>query len=152
MNPAGPLHDGLLLYLTNWSVLVASQRSILVTSQTGLDLAGLESRPEPDLMWVRAADYRQRHPTAADVELAVEVADSSLQRDLKEKAALYAEAGIVEYWIVDANASCVHVFRYPKGTEYTDQLVAHCGDRISPLIMEDAVLDVSELFGTISNS
>ena len=61
MNPAGPLHDDLITYLTNWSVLAASKESILVTSQTGLDLADQDSRPEPDLLWLRSARYRERH-------------------------------------------------------------------------------------------
>lgn len=63
------------------------------------------SRPEPDLLWVKAGRYQQGHPTADDVMLAIEVSHTSLQYDLSEKASLYAEAGIVEYWLVDANAS-----------------------------------------------
>lgn len=147
MKPAGPLHDGLMIYLNNWSLLAASGASILVSSQTGLNLAELESRPEPDLLWVRADDYRKRHPTATDVRLAIEVSDSSLESDLREKAELYAEAGIVEYWIVDTNAACVHVFRNPQGAQYTDRSVYKRGDTLSPLALESAVLDVSELFG-----
>ncbi len=146
MNPAGPVHDDLIMYLNSWSARSTAPDSIMVTSQTGLDLAELESRPEPDLLWLRAARYRERHPSAADVKLAIEVSDSSLQSDLREKAALYAEAGIVEYWIVDANASCVHVYRHSKGTEYTDRSLANRGDQISPLAAESAVLEVSELF------
>lgn len=147
MNLAGPLHNDLIMYLINWSVLAAAKDSIMVTSQTGLDLAELESRPEPDLLWVRAARYRHRHPSPSDVKLAIEVSDSSLQTDLREKAALYAEAGIVEYWIVDANAACVHVYRHPQAAEYADRSIAKRGDKISPLAKENAVLDISELFG-----
>jgi Uma2 family endonuclease len=146
MNPSGPLHDDLVTYLTNWSVLAASKHSLLVTSQTGLDLAELESRPEPDLLWLKKARYRQRHPAASDVRLAIEVADSSLRSDLREKATLYAEAGIVEYWIVDANESCIHVYRHPQSAEYTDRSTANCGERISPLAAPDAVLELGKLF------
>ncbi|MBP85537.1 MAG: hypothetical protein CMJ64_02285 [Planctomycetaceae bacterium] len=148
MNPAGPVHDDLIMYLTNWSARSISPDSIMVTSQTGLDLAELDSRPEPDLLWVRAARYRERHPSASDVKLAIEVSRSSLQSDLREKAALYAEAGIVEYWIVDANASCVHVYRQPRGAEYTDRSIANRGDKISPMETKKAVLDINDLFGS----
>lgn len=148
MNPAGPLHDGLIIYLTNWSVGAASQASMLVSSQTGLNLANLQSRPEPDLLWLRTDDYRKRHPTAADVKLAIEVSDSSLNSDLREKAELYAEAGIVEYWIVDANAGRVNVFRQPQGAQYTDRSVFKRGDTLAPLALQSAVLDIGELFGT----
>jgi Uma2 family endonuclease len=37
MNPAGPIHDDLITYLTNWSVRSADPLQTLVTSQTGLD-------------------------------------------------------------------------------------------------------------------
>ena len=147
MNPAGPLHDDLIMYLTGWSVRSTSPDEISVTAQTGLDLANLDSRPEPDLLWVRAARYRERHPAADDVKLAIEVADSSLQADLREKAALYAEARISEYWIIDASASCVHVYRHPQGNEYTDRAIAKRGDKLSPLATRDAVLDLDDLFG-----
>lgn len=147
MNPAGPLHDDLITYLTNWSVLAASKESILVTSQTGLDLADQDSRPEPDLLWLRSARYRERHPSAKDVRLAIEVSESSLKTDLQDKAALYAEAGIVEYWIVDAGNSCIHVFRQPMEGEYKDRAVFRRGDKLAPLAAQGALLDLDGLFG-----
>lgn len=146
MNPAGPVHDDLIAYLTDWSVRGTDRKKIRVTVQSGLDLANLNSRPEPDLLWVRAARYRDRHPTAADVKLAIEVSDSSLLADLIEKAALYAEAGIVEYWIVDAKGECVHVFRNPQAGEYTQRSVAKIGEILSPLEPCNHSLDLHDLF------
>ncbi len=148
MNPAGPLHDDLIMYLTGWSARSTLPDEISVTSQTGLDLADLDSRPEPDLLWVRAGRYRHRHPSAKDVRLAIEVSHSSLQADLLEKSELYAEAGIVEYWIVDAAGACIRVFRNPREREYTDQSIANRGDKLSPLAIPDAVLDLNDLFGS----
>jgi Uma2 family endonuclease len=147
MNPAGPLHDDLIMYLNNWSFEAVAGEPIMVTSQTGLDLRSLQSRPEPDLLWVRAGRYLKRHPSASDVKLAIEVSSSSLQADLVEKAELYAEAGIVEYWIVDIGAKCVHVFRHPQGKEYTDRSASNLGERLSPLAAESASLEISGLFG-----
>lgn len=97
-------------------------------------------------MWLRDKRYRGRHPSAGDVLLAIEVADSSLQSDLREKAELYAEAGIVEYWIVDASAQCVHVFRAPKGREYADRSIVAIGGTLAPLHAADLSLDLHELF------
>lgn len=146
MNPAGPIHDALITYLTNWSVLVAAKHSLLVTSQTGLELTDLDSRPEPDLLWIANKRYRDCHPTATDVHLAIEVSNSSLKSDLEEKAELYAEAGIVEYWIVNAVESQVHVHRNPISRKYTDCSVAKVGDEISPLSAPDGVLNLYDLF------
>ena len=146
MNPAGPLHDGLIVYLTPWSAENYPAGVTCVTSQTGLSLPEQHSKPEPGLMWLKAGRYLKRHPTGSDVQLAIEVSYSSLNTDLLEKAALYAEAGIVEYWIVDANASCLHVFQKPVAGEYTDRSIAKPGELLSPQICLDAKLDITDLF------
>lgn len=146
MNPAPPLHDDLIAYMTDWSVRTTHSETVRVNVQTGLDLSDQKSRPEPDLLWVRAGRYRHRHPTASDVKLAIEIADSSLQSDLIDKAALYAEAAIVEYWIVDANARCIHIFRCPEAGQYTNRSVAKVGEYLRPLEPCSTPLDLSDLF------
>jgi Uma2 family endonuclease len=80
-----------------------------VRIQMPLTLA--RSEPEPD---VAVADQRRpwpRHPETAF--LVVEVASSSLKKDLGVKAAIYAEAGVVEYWVVNVDAGWVEVLRDP---------------------------------------
>ena len=58
-------------------------------------------------------DYATAHPTGSDIMLLVEVADTSLQHDLTEKAELYATAGVPEYWVVDVLNRVVYVLRDP---------------------------------------
>lgn len=147
MNPSGPLHDYLITYLTNWSVNSCNQSETLITSQTGLDLPSLESRPEPDLMWLRKADYRRAHPQSQDVQLAIEVAYSSLTYDLEDKRRLYAEARIRGYWIVDACASCIHVFSDPDRDDYGTRAVYKVNESLSPKFLPSAVLSLQDLFG-----
>lgn len=146
MNPAGPLHDDLIQYLIAWSSCTIDRNKIRVRSQTGVNLDELDSRPEPDLMWVDAGRYRDRHPTAAEIRLAIEVADSSLQRDLIDKASLYAAAGIVEYWIVDAQSGSVHVFRDPHNGAYSNRSVSKVGEQLAPLEPCSTPLDLADLF------
>ena len=145
-NPAGPQHDYLITYLNNWSVRNADPSQTLVTSQTGLDLPDQISRPEPDLMWLRRANYRNSHPHATDVQLAIEVAYSSLAYDLEDKRILYGSAGIIEYWIVDALAQCIHVFTNPDQNEYVSRQVYKVGETLSPAIAPAANLDLNDLF------
>jgi len=78
MNPADPVHDDCISYLLAWSVRSTDPALIQVTVQTALRLEEMRSRPEPGLMWVRAARYRRQHPTPSNVKLAIKVADSSL--------------------------------------------------------------------------
>ena len=47
MNPAGPIHDDLIGYLTHWSYQVINDCGIRIRVQSGLSLAGQQSRPEP---------------------------------------------------------------------------------------------------------
>jgi len=146
MNPAGPMHDDLITYLNNWSFRNSDPAKTLITSQTGLDLPEQESRPEPDIMWIRAARYRDGHPRADDVQLAIEVSYSSLAYDIETKRHLYAEAGIREYWIVDSEASCFHVHREPQGDDYRRRFVCTAEHSLSPEYQPSAVLNLKDLF------
>ena len=80
-------------------------------------LALADSRPEPDFSVVREdpADYTTRHPTPADVGLLVEIADSSLIRDRRDKARIYARGYIVCYWIVNLQDRRIEVHTQPSG-------------------------------------
>jgi Uma2 family endonuclease len=73
-----------------------------------------DSEPEPDLVVVRGrpGDYQDAHP--ARVELAVEVAESSLAFDRERKGSLYARAGIQDYWIVNLVDRALEVYRDPE--------------------------------------
>jgi Uma2 family endonuclease len=72
-----------------------------------------ESEPEPDLAVVHGhpGDYRDAHP--ARPALVVEVAESSLGFDRRDKGSLYARAGIQDYWIVNVVDRALEVCREP---------------------------------------
>jgi len=71
------------------------------------------SEPEPDVAVVAGepADYIAAHPSSP--ALVVEVADSSLRLDRRFKAAIYARAGLPEYWIVNLVDRALEVHREP---------------------------------------
>lgn len=77
----------------------------------------MTSEPEPDILIARGPwrDYNVRHPAASDIGLLAEVADSSLSRDRDEKLPIYAEAGVVEYWIVNLIDLQIEVYSNPAG-------------------------------------
>lgn len=84
-------------------------------SQSALDLS--DSRPEPDCAVVRggARTRRDHHFTPADTGLVIEVANTSLLRDQRDKARIYARAGVVCYWIVNLEDRRVEVHARPSG-------------------------------------
>lgn len=146
MNPSGPRHDGVIERLTDWSTASVNRKKTSVRVQSGLSLPEFASRPEPDLLWVVKKNYLLAHPTASDVLLVIEVSVSSLARDRDEKALLYAEAGIAEYWIVNATDESIHVFRDPSPTGYQSLQTFTCDDQLSPQCECHSKLNIDHLF------
>jgi Uma2 family endonuclease len=72
-----------------------------------------DSEPEPDLVVAAGGpdDYLDAHPTAP--VLVVEVAESSLAFDRRDKGSLYARAGVPEYWIINLVDRVLEVYRDP---------------------------------------
>ena len=63
------------------------RQEVSLRVQNPIRLAG-GSEPQPDLALVKHRRYRQTHPTAADVLLVIEVADTSLAYDRNVKLSL----------------------------------------------------------------
>jgi len=95
-------------------------------------IAGRYSVPAPDLAVVAGlrSDYVDAHPTTA--LLVVEIADTTLVQDRITKSAIYAAAGIPEYWLVNARDDHTEVFRGPDRSArgYGEQFVANRGSRL----------------------
>jgi Uma2 family endonuclease len=82
-----------------------------------------DSEPEPDIAIVRLPEsaYSLRHPRAEDIYWVIEVANTSLKKDLETKAAIYAAAEIPEYWVLDLTTQQVTIFRNPQQNQYLVQ-------------------------------
>lgn len=100
--------------------------------------------PEPDAVVARRT--RERWLTSSDLELVAEIAVTSQDYDLGEKALAYAEAGVPEYWVVDRAAGRLHVMRKPKDGAYTDvPPPLGPGATVSPLFAPDISIPVADL-------
>ncbi len=108
-------------------------------------VAGDESEPEPDVAVVPLGDYRKEHPARA--LLVIEVAVTSLNKDRKVKAPLYASSGFAEYWIVDVPAQAVEVHRAADGARYASVTRYALGATLHPEAFPDVAVRVSEIFG-----
>jgi len=76
-----------------------------------------DSHPEPDCAVIRGARKRgaNRFPGLNEIELVIEVSDSTLRRDRGIKARIYARAGIPTYWILNLEERQLEVFTEPTG-------------------------------------
>ena len=143
--PTGSSHAGCVNRLTRLLGTAAGDRAILAV-QNPLAL-GEFSEPEPDLMLLRprADFYADAHPTAEDVLLAVEVADTSLAVDLEVKVPLYAGHGVREVWLVDLEHRRVLTYRDPAGGRYREERVLQPGDFLSIPCLPGQQIALSEL-------
>ena len=144
MNPAGPIHDDYIDYLNKWSVVSTLDKKANIRVQCGFICD--DNRPEPDVLWLQPRRYGRTRPTARDVMLLIEVSDSSLSSDLQEKADIYAEAGVHEYWVVDVPSSRIHVLSKSDGKSYRKIELAVAPQFLSPTCLPTAKPDLSDLF------
>ena len=105
-----------------------------------------DNRPEPDILWLKPRRYGRTRPTAADVMLLIEVSDSSLADDLREKADIYAESGVAEYWVVNVPASRIHVMTQSDGKHFRTIEIVLPPSPLCPKCRPEAFLDTAVLF------
>jgi len=119
----------------------------LITSVQDPVQLGELSEPQPDFMLLKADPdfYCTRHPNADDVLLLVEVAELSLAFDQNQKLRLYAEHGILEYWLLNLNDNCLEVYRKPHGEVYAEKTTLYPGDSVTLSQLPDITLSVSAI-------
>ncbi|MDO9708968.1 Uma2 family endonuclease [Paracraurococcus lichenis] len=147
MVPIGSPHGGTVNAL-NYRLTRQVGDAATVSVQGPLRLSDV-SEPQPDLMLLKPRPdfYRSGHPTAADVLLLVEVAQSSLAYDRKVKLPLYARHGVPEVWIVNLGEGVVEVHRTPKDETYQDATTAGRGDTLEPALLPGLRIAVAEVLG-----
>lgn len=145
--PIASSQAGCVMRLDGWFSARVGSRA-LVSVHHPLALSPF-SEPAPDLALLapRASRYADRHPRPTEVLLLIEVAGSSYPYDRNVKLPLYAEAGIVEAWIVDLVRRAIEVFRDPARGTFRRAERVEPGGGISPLRLPDLELDVAELLG-----
>jgi Uma2 family endonuclease len=108
-----------------------------------------DSEPEPDvsLLRPRADDYASGHPQPPDIFLIMEIADSSLDDDRNIMLPIYAESGIIEFWIANLVDECLEVHRDPQPDgSYRDVRVLKRGETTGIAALPGVVIAVDELF------
>ena len=112
MSPKGRRHETIRIEL-GFHFTKQAPKGILVAQEPQFNLDD-DSYLVPDILV-----YPRAIPTSEvrgdDVLLVVEIADTSLRCDLETKAAIYAEYGVREYWVINAMTLATMVHREPCG-------------------------------------
>jgi hypothetical protein len=103
-----------------------------------------DNEPGPDIAVTIGSeeDYDGRKPGPKDVSSVIEVADSSLNRDLVVKLRVYAAASIAQYVVVDLVNDVVLVHSNPTGTVYGSVTPLKIGEVLRVLAPKGATVDV----------
>ena len=142
-------HTNSLAKLHTWLTRIFGEH--LVNQETPVDVAAWDnstSEPEPDLI-VLNRDYFQfteGNPRPEDLQLVIEIADSSLRLDLTTKAGLYARARIADYWVLDVAGRRMIVHRDPREGRYRSVAVYGPEDSVAPLAAPTAFLRIGDAF------
>ena len=102
---------------------------------------------EPDLLMLRERSdprYQDRYWLGADLVAEV-VSPDDPDRDLVEKRADYAEAGIPEYWIVDPRDDTITVLAL-DGDAYVEHGAYSRGDKAVSPLLDGFTADVAAVF------
>lgn len=125
------------------------KKGFVVQSQLPMTL-GEANEPEPDVAVLEGsrADFADTHPTTA--ALVVEVAGSTLRFDREDKAELYAENNIPEYWVVNLKERRLEVHRYPtkdktSGFFYSEVTIVGENQTVSPLAKPSAKIKGADM-------
>ena len=145
MSPIGARHANAVNVLTRLLTLGVGMQGV-VSIQNPLALPP-DSEPQPDLMVLGPHCWgRTVLPSAADVLLLIEVADTTLAYDCEVKLPLYAQHGVPEVWLVDLGANQVTRYLDPSPKGYRKRLESAQGDVIAPTWFPAVRVPLIEIF------
>lgn len=130
LSPVGKRHAYVVNTLVDLLSPLRDRAVLSVQNPLGLS-PDTEVYPDLALLQPPRTRYRDRLPEAKDALLVVEVAETSLDHDLKVKLPLYAQAGVPEVWVVDLEGKRVLVHRKPEGGGYREAEALGPGARLS---------------------
>lgn len=141
MSAKTPEHEAAVMWLAR--IMIGSTDPDVHMVGIGTPLTIQRSEPEPDITVVRRDAPKPYH--AADADLVIEVSWSSLHRDLKLKAPVFAAAGLADYWVIDLRAQRVVVHREPTPDGY-GSVAEYTDGAIRPLATDLPAVDLVRLF------
>ena len=146
MAPIGSRHVRAVNILTE--LLVPQARGVAVVSVQNPVSLPPDNGPQPDiaLLKPRADQYGNSLPTAQDVLLIIEVADTTAKYDREVKAALYARHGVQEFWLVDLQEKAVEIYQEPGSKRYRKLLRPESVETISPVSLPDVHVPLGEIW------
>jgi len=141
MSPIGAKHWVMHALIVDYLIGVLGDRA-LVAGNASLEL-GAHNEPQPDVLIVprKAAAYMYGpKPRHDELYALIEVADSSLRKDLGFKRELYRQYAILDYFVVDLKRDVLLRFSTESDGGYSFPVQLRAGDRFSLQALPDIEL------------
>lgn len=114
-----------------------------VATEQSVEL-GPHSEPQPDIVLTSEPRGEGAIPRKS-VALIVEVSITTLDFDLGEKAMIYAEAGILEYWVVDLKGKKLYVHSQPAPDGYPKPAAISFGELVASISVAELSVETTGL-------
>jgi Uma2 family endonuclease len=143
MSPTGRRHEVVTDELQQyWRYAVPTDVAIGIERQFNL---APDTYTEPDLI-VRPVAIKSYDLSGADALLVIEVACTSLEKDLGAKVRIYASHGVREYWVIDADRLTVTVHTGPEADGTYGRVTSHAADAVlTPTLVPALTLRLADL-------
>jgi Uma2 family endonuclease len=142
MSPAGPLHLKLAELLTDaWTDRALA--NVRVRNEQQFELATATYTLPDILVWPRSISIAELR--GSDALLVVEVADSSLKKDMGPKRQLYAAHGVREYWVIEAVTRTATIHTQPENGNYTFVRVVPPSEQVLPVLVPGLAIRLIDL-------
>ena len=104
------------------------------------------SQPVPDLIVLSRSytGFQTTIPCPTDLSLVVEIADTTLEFNLGSKAAIYARAGVVDYWVLDVQGRRMIVHRDPRNGRYQSVVAYNENESVAPLAAPESAFPIRQ--------
>jgi hypothetical protein len=142
MSPIGNKHWVMHALIVEYLNATLGGRA-LVSGKSSIEL-GAHDEPQPDVLVVprKPAPYLYGDkPRVDELYALIEIADSSLRKDLGIKRELYRQYAIADYLVVDLKNNVLLRFRADWEGGYRVPLQLHAGDRFALQALPDIELD-----------
>lgn len=139
MSPIGSKHASVVMRMNDVLKELIGKAAI-INIQNPIRINDL-NEPEPDVTLLKHKDdyYADRHPEPKDVEIIMEVSDSTYDYDKEIKLPLYASAGLPEYWIININKREIEIYKKPSGNGYKKMEIFNHDDEITLIFCKKSI-------------
>ena len=107
----------------------------------------LQRAPEPDIVIIlnERRDIVGRSRVEAPPDIAIEILSTDRNRDLVRKRQIYAEAGVLEYWLTDPDNDTVTQLEL-RDSEYVERAALGANDTLTTPLLPGLSIPLATIF------